>query len=404
MRFGVFYEQQIPRPWEEGREHEVIQNALVEVEYADKWGIDYAWAMEHHFLEEYSHSSAPEVFLAAAAARTKRIRLGHGVVLTPPAFNHPARVAERIATLDLVSSGRVEFGTGESASRVELEGFNVDVKSKKEMWQEATTQICRMLTETPYPGFEGKYFSMPSRNVVPKPLQKPHPPLWLACSNRDSIRRAAQLGMGALTFTFLTPAEAKTWVDDYYTTFKNECEPIGQVVNPNITMVTGFACHEKEGEAERRAAEGFDFFAFGLGHYYVFGEHTPGRTDVWARFKRGAGPSHGVFNLKNRDGLGTPDQVRKYLRGFADAGVDQVGFLQQCGRNRHEDILESLELFAAKVMPEFHEEEIRRQARKADELGPFIEKALARRKVHEPIDPPKIEAYARARLAQASSE
>jgi alkanesulfonate monooxygenase SsuD/methylene tetrahydromethanopterin reductase-like flavin-dependent oxidoreductase (luciferase family) len=404
MKFGVFYEQQVPRPWEDGREHEVIQHALAEVEHADRLGIDYAWAMEHHFLEEYSHSSAPEVFLAAAAARTKRIRLGHGVVLTPASFNHPARVAERIATLDLVSGGRVEFGTGESASRVELEGFGVDPKQKKDMWQESTTQICRMLTETPYPGFEGRYFRMPARNVVPKPMQKPHPPLWLACSNRESIRRAAQLGMGALTFTFLTPAEAKEWVDEYYATFKRDCEPIGQAVNPNITMVTGFACHETPGEAQKRAAEGFDFFAFGLGHYYVFGEHTPGETDVWARFKRGAGPSHGTFNLNNREGLGTPDEVRRYLRGFAEAGVDQVGFLQQCGRNRHEDILESLDLFARKVLPEFHEAEEKRLARKAEELAPYIEKALAKRKVYERGEIPAVEAYARARLKAAAVE
>jgi alkanesulfonate monooxygenase SsuD/methylene tetrahydromethanopterin reductase-like flavin-dependent oxidoreductase (luciferase family) len=282
---------------------------------------------------------------------------------------------------------------------VELEGFNVDVKQKKEMWQEATAQICRMMTETPYPGFEGRYFSMPARNVVPKPLQKPHPPLWLACSNRESIRRAAQLGMGALTFTFLTPAEAKGWVDEYYTTFKNECEPIGATVNPNITMVTGFACHETPGEAERRAVEGFDFFAFGLGHYYVFGEHTPGRTDLWSRFKRGAGPSHGTFNLNNRDGVGTPDKLRSYLRAFSDAGVDQLGFLQQCGRNQHEHILESLDLFAKKVMPEFHDEEPARQARKQEELAPYIEKALARRKVHVASEPAPVEAYARARLA-----
>src|SRR3954454_3203688 len=126
MKFGIFYEHQLPRPWHETSEQELIQNALEQVELADQLGIQYVGEVEHLFLEEYSHSSALEVFLAAASQRTKRIRLGHGIVLMPPGYNHPARVAERIASLDLVSNGRVDWGTGESASRAELEGFCVD--------------------------------------------------------------------------------------------------------------------------------------------------------------------------------------------------------------------------------------------------------------------------------------
>src|SRR5215472_19008770 len=113
MQFGIFYEHQLPRPWTDGTEQQLFQDALEQVELADRLGIDYAWEVEHHFLEEYSHSSAPEVFLAACAARTRRIRLGHGIVIMQPGYNHTARVAERIAMLDLVSGGRVEFGTGE---------------------------------------------------------------------------------------------------------------------------------------------------------------------------------------------------------------------------------------------------------------------------------------------------
>src|SRR5687767_15830925 len=126
MRFGIFYEHQLPRPWTVDSELRLFQHALDQVELADKLGIDSAWEVEHHFLEEYSHSSAPEVFLAAASQRTKNIRLGHGIVQTPPPFNHPARVAERIAMLDLVSNGRAEFGTGESSSEAELGGFKID--------------------------------------------------------------------------------------------------------------------------------------------------------------------------------------------------------------------------------------------------------------------------------------
>ena len=209
MKFGIFYEHQLPRPWREGDEERLFHEALDQVELADRIGIDYAWEVEHHFLEEYSHSSAPEVFLAACSQRTQRIRLGHGIVLMPPGYNHPARVAERIATLDLVSHGRVDFGTGESSAALELGGYRVDVEKKRDMWREAVEQCANMMVMDPYPGFQGKYFSMPTRNVVPKPVQKPHPPLWVACSNRETIKLAARLGMGALTFAFVDAAEAK---------------------------------------------------------------------------------------------------------------------------------------------------------------------------------------------------
>jgi alkanesulfonate monooxygenase SsuD/methylene tetrahydromethanopterin reductase-like flavin-dependent oxidoreductase (luciferase family) len=138
MQFGIFYEHQLPRPWVEGAELKLFQEALDQVELADRLGIDFAWEVEHHFLEEYSHSSAPEVFLAACSQRTRRIRLGHGIVLMPPSYNHPARVAERIATLDLVSRGRVEWGTGQSASAAELGGFGITPDERHAMWLEAT--------------------------------------------------------------------------------------------------------------------------------------------------------------------------------------------------------------------------------------------------------------------------
>src|SRR5439155_20906794 len=140
MKFGIFYEHQLPRPWNDGAEVRLFQEALDQVELADRLGIDYAWEVEHHFLEEYSHSSAPEIFLAACSQRTKNIRLGHGICLMPPKYNHPARVAERIATLDLVSNGRVAFGTGQSASLRQLGGLNVGVQDKQPMWHEATRE------------------------------------------------------------------------------------------------------------------------------------------------------------------------------------------------------------------------------------------------------------------------
>ncbi|NQV20046.1 MAG: LLM class flavin-dependent oxidoreductase, partial [Rhodospirillales bacterium] len=198
MKFSTFYELQTPKPWDAESELRVVHQALDQVELADKLGYHYAWEVEHHFLEEYCHSSAPEVFLAAASQRTKNIRLGHGIVLMAPDYNPTARVAERIATLDLVSNGRVEWGTGESSAEMELGGFGVDPDRKRDMWREATEQCANMMAMNPYPGFEGEFFSMPCRNVVPKPLQKPHPPIWVACSRRSTIQLAAEAGIGAL--------------------------------------------------------------------------------------------------------------------------------------------------------------------------------------------------------------
>ncbi|MEX2080078.1 MAG: LLM class flavin-dependent oxidoreductase [Dehalococcoidia bacterium] len=398
MKFGIFYEHQLPRPWEDGQELQLFQDALSQVELADNLGIDHAWEVEHHFLEEYSHSSAPEVFLAAASQRTKNIRLGHGIVLMPPGYNHPARIAERVATLDLVSNGRVEWGTGESASRAELEGYGINPMERRAMWRETVEQVANMMAMDPYPGFQGQYFSMPMRNVVPKPVQKPHPPIWVACSNRDTIHLAAQLGIGALTFAFVDPAEAGKWVTDYYETFKRECVPIGHTVNPNVAMVTSFSIHPDTAEAERRGLDGFRFFQFALGHHYAFGQHKPGRTDIWKQYEA-------VREILTRDemaemgfgnatyGIGTPDDLRKHLRNLESSGVDQTVFIQQGGKNKHEHICDSLNLFASDVMPEFKEREAARQAKKADELAPYIEQAFARKARMQELTDEQIPAY-----------
>src|SRR5204863_2044234 len=157
-------------------------------------GVDVVAACEQHSVDEYPPSSAPEVFLAACSQRTKDIRLGHGIVQTAPFYNHPARTAERIAMLDLVSGGRVEFGSGESSSEAELGGFRIDPAVKREQWLEGLEVAIRCMTEAPFTGHDGQFVTMPPRNVVPKPVQKPHPPLWVACSRRETILLAAEKG------------------------------------------------------------------------------------------------------------------------------------------------------------------------------------------------------------------
>ena len=183
--------------------------------------------------------------------------------------------------------------------------------------------------------------------------------------------------MGALAFAFVDPDEARHWVDDYYETLKRECIPIGHAINPNIAMVTGFSCHEDAEEAARRGLDGFRFFAYALGHHYIYGSHKPGRTDIWRRFEaaRENMPASGGSR-----GIGTPAMLRESLTGFAEAGVDQVIFIQQGGRNRHQHIAESLELFAAEVMPEFKAREAAREQAKMVALAPYLEQAMARKR------------------------
>lgn len=398
MKFGIFIDLQMPRPWAEGDEARLFKEALEQVELADRLGIDHVWVQEHHFLEEYCHMSAPEVFLAACSQRTKQIRLGHGIVVMSPNFNHPARVAERLSTLDILSDGRVEWGTGESGSRIELEGFGVDFVDKRPMWAEGLQEAIRMMCMNPYPGFKGKFFSMPHRNLVPKPMQKPHPPIWTACSNRNSLKLAAQKGFGALTFAFVNSEEAKFWVEEYYETFKNECKPMGQGVNPNVAMLTGFMCHEDHETALQRGQEGAQFFAYGLGHYWRDGVHTPGKTNLWEQFQqRPSGENQKIERNRKKAGqrgIGNPKHLIENFRELEEAGVDQLIFLQQSGNYPHEHICESMELFAKEVLPQFKEREVIRQQEKAEEMAPFIEKALEKReKLDEMEEVPPVEAY-----------
>src|SRR3974390_563416 len=264
MKFGIFYELQLPKPWGPNDELNLYQNALNQVELADKLGYDYAWEVEHHFLDEYSHSPQPEVFLAAASQRTKRIRMGHGIIQITT--NHPARVAEKVACLDLVSNGRVEVGMGESGSVQELAPFGVDMAEKREIWEEAVRCIIPMMTKEGT-SFDGKYFKFPLRNVTPKPVQKPHPPLWVACSQLETIEMAGRRGLGALGFQVLSADAAPAWGHAYYNAFAKQQEKLADYqTNPNIALVSYFMCAETDEEARRRA-DGATFFQFALRYY-----------------------------------------------------------------------------------------------------------------------------------------
>lgn len=374
MKFGVFFPFQIPRPWRDGDEQRAFDEALAQVELADRIGIQYCWAQEHDFLEEYSHSSAPEVYLGAFSQKTKRIKIGHGIIHMPPGFNHPARVAARMAALDILSDGRAQWGAGEGTTRVELAGYQVPYVEKRAMWEEAVHECARMMGPERYSGYEGKFFAMGAADVVPKPVQIPHPPLWTACTSRASLRSAARCGLGALTFAFMDAKEAKFWVEEYYETFQNECTPLGRAVNPNVAMLSQFMCHEDRSVALARGLEGAKFFAYGLAHYIRNGAHTPGRTQLWDEFIKGP-PIESMGGLL---GLGDPSEIREHFLSFEEAGLDQLILLHQAGNYEHEHIMSSLSLFGGEVLPAFIERDRVREQARQQELAPHIERIMER--------------------------
>ncbi len=390
MKFGLFYELQLPRPldndqWNPDDEYNVVHQALDQIELADKLGFDYVFEVEHHFLEEYSHSSAPEIVLAAASQRTKRIRLGHGIVHMPPAHNHPARVAERIATLDIVSNGRVEFGTGEGATDMELGGFGTPREQKKAIWEEATRECLRMMTTVPYEGVQGQYLQMPVRNVIPKPIQKPHPPVWVAASRRETFMVAGRLGIGALGFGFETPEEAAVRIPAYWELVREESMPIGAAMNPAVATVANMMCCRTDEEAMAKGMPGAQFFGYSLGRGMPPNPPLqPGRNHLNREFnaqmaaQRASSQSleqepedesaRALYRAGRRGGfMGSPEFLRENLRKYEEAHLDAIIFIVQCGDRKHDDIMASLELFAQEVMPEFadrhadHQEWRRRQ-------------------------------------------
>ena len=386
MKVSLFCEHILPRPWRDDSEYDRLQQSLEQFELADKLGYHAIWMTEHHFLEEYCHSTAPEVFLAAVSQRTKNLRLGHGIVQMIPGINHPARVAERIGVLDLVSNGRVEFGTGEGTSATELEGFNIDPGKKRQMWEEAIRTCVRCMADTPFTGIDGEFVKMPPRNVVPKPRQKPHPPLWLACTRHDTLTLAGESGIGALSFSYAGPEKFTERIQQYYGALERAV-PIGRAVNANILAAAGqLMCCPNEDEAFARIGNAGSFFGYGVEHYYVNGDHLPGRTNVWEKYQRMLAENPHALDRSRLQAVGTPDTLRKLLRRFEAAGLDQVMFLLP--PVAHESIMETIDLVGREVLPEFIERDAAAVLAKEKRLAPVIERAMARKRDNSPpLDP-----------------
>jgi alkanesulfonate monooxygenase SsuD/methylene tetrahydromethanopterin reductase-like flavin-dependent oxidoreductase (luciferase family) len=394
MKISLFLELPLPKPWDEGAERRMFEQSLDLAELADQLGFHAVWVTEHHFLEEYSHASAPEVFLGAVSQRTKELRLGHGIMHTPPAVNHPARVAERISTLDIISGGRVEFGTGESSTVGELEGFQLDPGAKREQWDEGLRVALRCMVESPFTGFEGKHVSMPPRNVIPKPVQKPHPPVWVACTRHATVQMAAERGLGALSFSFVGPDTLAERVREYYSIFEDRCVPMGYTANPNMLALAGdmpLMCAPTEEQAISRLGVSGGFFGYTAVYYYnsTFGLHKPGQGNLWEQYLSEVEKDPSVAYGPSRGAVGTPEFVSEWFQKYEESGVDELMCL--ISPHEHEATMESLQLVGEKVLPEFLERDEATTKAKGRRLEPAIERAMARRVDDSPPFDPSYE-------------
>lgn len=356
MKFGLLYELEYARPWYPGFERAIFHQALEQIELADRVGFDHVWQVEHHFLSEYSHSSAPEVFLGAVTQRTSRIRIGHGVVLLPTPYNHPVRVAERIATLDILSDGRVEFGTGRSGTPAELEGFGIDPALSRDMWEEAVRAIPKMWRDEPFE-FSGRFFSMPRRNVLPKPLQRPHPPMWLAAGSPDTFVLAGECGLGLLCFILGRPEKLAPRIQTYREAGRR-AHPMGESINQQVAGFTVTLCLDDDTEARAIGGPAALWYTSTLGT--IVGDWRGKRIEGYEYYSA-MSQEAGELAASNLGGLlengtyciGDPDACIRTIRKYEEAGVDQIICFMQAGRIPHAKIMRSIELFGEKVIPAF---------------------------------------------------
>ena len=356
MKFGIFYELSVPRPWDQEAERSVYMNALEQVRLADELGFEQVWAVEHHFLEEYSHCSSPELFLTACAMQTTNINVGHGIVICVPEFNHPIRIAERAAVLDILSGGRLQFGTGRSATWTELGGFQASPDETKKSWDEFVHCIPKMWTQERF-GYEGQYFSMPSRAVLPKPYQKPHPPMWVAVTSPGTELDAADRGIGCLGVTFTSFAEQEAKVKEYRRRVQH-CNPVGSFVNNQVATVNFLYCHADNETGAKTGMNMIRHFNYMAAQLDMAKEAYPAKSypaaGLLPSLRRQASSPGDQFKAPEGIAVGNPDHLIGELRKWEASGVDRVNFLLNAAEIIPQaQVLDSLRLFATEVMPAF---------------------------------------------------
>lgn len=354
MKFSLFFEMQISDPTPE-REAQLFHDCVEQSQLADELGYHGVWAVEHHGLFEYAHSSAPEIFLSYLAARTTRIRLGHGCTLLPFRYNHPIRIAERIATLDILSKGRVSWGTARSGSRVEQDAFEVDRSTLRAEWQEALEIIPRMWTTQPF-SHKGRFFDIPPTYIVPRPVQQPHPPIFAACTRPEDAEQVGGFGIGALNVGTYREEQLASCVHRYRQALL-QAKPVGVAVTEHFACSAACLVLADDHRACRHGLQGSTFFTEAMLHYY--GDTRPvGRVPI----ERGELPEryvHDFRTLRNQPRsqlssvIGDPVAARETVTRFRAVGVDELLLVMQTGTSSHELVMESVRTFGEKVMPYF---------------------------------------------------
>lgn len=422
MRIGLIADLQLPRPWSAEDERALLHRTLDRIALADELGLSSAWVQEHHFLEELGHGGGAVPLLAAAAGRTTAIRLGLGLLTVDPAVRHPAVLAADVATLDLLSQGRLEVGTGVVRTGVEAAGLGLARQTSRARWEQYTGVLARLLDEEPFGGHvpAGHAKSdtpLPPRMLVPRPWQKPHPPLWARCDRPTEIGTAARLGLGALCRAPLEPDEAAEWVTEYRGVLAStRCVPVGSAIHPRVAVCLPMHVHADEATAIEQGLDGLHFHAYATAHYERFGEHVPGVTDLHAEFVQrrddvglsrtpitADGGTLGIRVLRDgqasvRGGIGTPAQVAELIGRYAAAGVDEL-LLVLPATAQDDVVIASLELFAGEVLRRVPDIAPTTPVDEAA-LAAFVQGALARRPPPPPY--PRAEEAVGA-LAEAAS-
>ncbi|MDL2716714.1 MAG: LLM class flavin-dependent oxidoreductase [Acidobacteriota bacterium] len=356
MKFSLLLEVQMSHPTPE-LEQQTFRDCVEQAVLADELGYHGVWATEHHGLYEFAHCSAPEVLLAFIAAKTKRLLLGHAVTLTPRAYNHPIRVAERVATLDILSGGRVRWGSGKSASRVEQDAFEVERDSLHDQWLEAFEMIPRMWRSEVFE-WAGRFYQIPPTAILPRPVQKPHPPVYVACSKPDTVTLAGRLGAGSLNFTFGTDEALVAKVRSYRAATA-EAAAEGRRVNGQFCCTPTALVLPNDAEACSYGFRGSRFFAECLATLFVGGQRPlPGALEV-SREKFSERQLAEAMANRNREGsqlaavIGDPVSARETVERFRAAGADELILVMQMGTVPQPIVLQSIRTFAEHVMPHF---------------------------------------------------
>ena len=343
---------QMPRPWGADAELHAYHNAIAQAAAGEDAGFGYYWITEQHFFTEIGHSACPDMLLAAISQRTSRMRLGFAVVLMT--VNNPYAIAERVSTLDLLSKGRVEFGMGRGSTPYMVDAFGVGRPEERARAEEATQAVMQMFREERFSGYAGSHFTLPARDVLPRPVQTPHPPLWAAASNLGSYERAGRQGLGVIGVTRNSVSETRAAIRSYREAVRG-ADPKGFVGAYANEQVAGFAlayCHDDDRTGRDMACAAARWYN---------GDNEAELNKV--RFATAGGVDAVVSKFRNRsndelieDGMaigGNPDTICRAVEKWAEAGLDQMIFLLQAGRTTHDEVMRSIDLIGRQVIPRF---------------------------------------------------